>query len=803
MILSFLIFGYLGSKVVYEEDITKLLPSTETGGNEQLVFRNLKVKDKIFVLFTGDEPEKLSMICDDFMSVISNADSTNVLLDNVLYDFDEEMLIDAVGYLYDNAPVFIPTSSYDAIEESLSEDKIEMQMSSNFEILGSAAGGAMMDLVRIDPIGLRNTIFSGTGDLKESMGGNYLIYDSHFFTTDTTVALAFISPAFKSFDAKHSIELIDLIDKAIVDFRQKYPSVEILYHGAPVQSVYNSRQIKKDLIMTLSVSMIIISLIIGLCFKNKSTLFLLILPVIYGAIFALAMIYIIKGGMSLMALGIGAIVLGVALSYCLHVITHYKYVTDPVKVLEDQTVPVILGCLTTIGSFMGLLFTKSELLKDFGLFASLALIGTTFFALVFLPHLFNTKRNKRSDKAFAFLEKINSYPFEKQKWLIGIIVILFGASLYLKNFVTFDSDLKNIGYHEENVVRSQKIFTEKTARGMVTTYYAATSDNLDSAILKSREITRRLEILKDEGLLETYSKGNSLFLTEKEQEERIECWNNYWSNSKVDNVKKSLIKYGSEYGFRETTFRPFLEMISQRYEPVSICESDVLPEALMSNIIEVSDDSYMIFTSVTATKENQNKVSDEIASIPGSLVIDPFYYTSDMVSLINKDFNMTLAISSFFVFIVLLISFKSLVLAILAFLPMAMSWVIVLGIMGAMGLQFNLINIVISTFIFGIGVDYSIFIMDGLISKYQSNKDVLIFHKTAIIFSAIVLITGVVSLMFATHPAIKSIGFSTLIGMSATVLLSYTLQPFLFGLLIKAKQKTGTGKFLSKLEIKK
>ena len=289
MILSFLIFGYLGSKVVYEEDITKLLPSTETGGNEQLVFRNLKVKDKIFVLFTGDEPEKLSMICDDFMSVISNADSTNVLLDNVLYDFDEEMLIDAVGYLYDNAPVFIPTSSYDAIEESLSEDKIEMQMSSNFEILGSAAGGAMMDLVRIDPIGLRNTIFSGTGDLKESMGGNYLIYDSHFFTTDTTVALAFISPAFKSFDAKHSIELIDLIDKAIVDFRQKYPSVEILYHGAPVQSVYNSRQIKKDLIMTLSVSMIIISLIIGLCFKNKSTLFLLILPVIYGAIFALAM----------------------------------------------------------------------------------------------------------------------------------------------------------------------------------------------------------------------------------------------------------------------------------------------------------------------------------------------------------------------------------------------------------------------------------------------------------------------------------------------------------------------------------
>ena len=94
--------------------------------------------------------------------------------------------------------------------------------------------------------------------------------------------------------------------------------------------------------MTLSISMIIVCMIIGLCFKNKSTFFILALPVIYGTLFSLSIIYIIKGGMSLMALGIGAIVLGVALSYCLNVITHYKYVTDPIKVLEDQTMPVVL-----------------------------------------------------------------------------------------------------------------------------------------------------------------------------------------------------------------------------------------------------------------------------------------------------------------------------------------------------------------------------------------------------------------------------------------------------------------------------
>mgnify|MGYP003320666658 CR=1 FL=1 len=49
MIGSFLLFAWLGLKIKYEEDISKLLPSNTIGDTEQLVFDNLKVKDKIFV----------------------------------------------------------------------------------------------------------------------------------------------------------------------------------------------------------------------------------------------------------------------------------------------------------------------------------------------------------------------------------------------------------------------------------------------------------------------------------------------------------------------------------------------------------------------------------------------------------------------------------------------------------------------------------------------------------------------------------------------------------------------------------
>jgi predicted RND superfamily exporter protein len=145
-----------------------------------------------------------------------------------------------------------------------------------------------------------------------------------------------------------------------------------------------------------------------------------------------------------------------------------------------------------------------------------------------------------------------------------------------------------------------------------------------------------------------------------------------------------------------------------------------------------------------------------------------------------------LLISAIFVLVVLLFSFRDVLLALLAFLPMFLSWYVVQGWMAIIGLPFNLINIVISTFIFGIGVDYSIFVMQGLIAE-QNNQgtSLLQYHKVAIFFSALVLAIVMVTMLCAIHPAIKSIGICTLIGMASTIFITYMLQPLLFRWLMK------------------
>jgi len=75
-------------------------------------------------------------------------------------------------------------------------------------------------------------------------------------------------------------------------------------------------------------------------------------------------------------------------------------------------------------------------------------------------------------------------------------------------------------------------------------------------------------------------------------------------------------------------------------------------------------------------------------------------------------------------------------------------------------------------------------VMDGLTGT-DTRK--LSYHKTAILLSAVTLIVTVSSMLIAQHPAIKSVGFSTLVGMLSAVVLSYVLQPAVYRWLNRKK----------------
>lgn len=495
-----------------------------------------------------------------------------------------------------------------------------------------------------------------------------------------------------------------------------------------------------------------------------------------------------------MALGIGAIILGVAMSYVLHILVHYKYVANAEQVLRDETKPVLLGCVTTIGSFIGLLFVKTDLLQDFGLFAALAIIGTTVFSLVYLPHLMEMEKNRINRKAFALIDKVNAYRFHERKWLLGVIAILvltFTAA-YLFQGTKFDSDMSNLGYVDEEVNYANKLYHDKTATGYNSTFFASQGKTMEEALENFSLLENKLDSLQKQGLVKKYTPINKIFIPMQVQQERIDVWHEYWNEERLDNVRALIAKTAPKAGLNADGFEPFFDMAVAEYEPEPLYDAGIIPEGYLSTMMEETwNGDYLCITSVqyegkSSVSENKDflNICNTIAKEPDLLVMNTSYYTQDTLSALNSDFNVLQWMSMAFVFLVLHVSFHfNLRNTLLGFAPILLSWIVVLGAMAVFDVQFNLINIIISTFIFGIGVDYSIFVMNGLIADKDggaNDNEMLRFHKTAIIFSAAILIVTVASMLFAKHPAIKSVGFATLVGMISAVVLSYVCQPAIF-----------------------
>lgn len=765
--------GYLGSKLRFEENIATLLPKTEDSSKSGIAFSQIKVKDKIFILVhdradtsTSDRPgvtgpsgrDTLVMAMDAYMQELSGRDSHS-LVANCLYRLDQDDLMNLVWFAIGNLPAYLPEEAYPRLDSLLNEESIDKLVAGEYE-----------------------------GEIPST--GGLALRDGHIFSQDGTVAMAFLTPGFDALDSQAAGRLNSLLEEVRRHVEEQYPGVEILFHGNVITGCHNAGQIKKDLLYTVGISLIIICFVILLCFKTKRTLLHLVAPILYGTLVAMGGVYLIKGSLSIIALGIGAIVLGVAMSYCLHVLTHHKYVTDIETLLREQAKPVCLGCLTTVGAFAGLLLTSSELLSDFGIFASLSLLGTTFFALVFLPHFLKKEGAVKNEKAFNLVNRINSYPLDRNKPVVIFFSLLCAVCIFFSRKVGFDSDLNHIGYLDPATVRSERLYDAKVNGGCSSMYYAAVSADLDSAIYLSRSIGQRLAFLQQEGLVDSYSGADLILVPSDEQQANILRWKNYWNEGRIRRTFRLLEKEDAKYAWSDSAGMDipstFDAMARADYEPASIIDAGAIPEAFLCNYVEQSASGWLILTSALMDPENKKAVNDSINAIPGAVILDPFYYTGDMVEIVHEDFKVVLLVSSLFVLFVLLLTFRSITVTLIAFLPMLLSWYVVQGMMYMLGLQFNLINIMISTFIFGIGVDYSIFVMEGLLNKYRTGAyRLLTCHKAAILFSAFALMVVTLSLLFAVHPAIHSIGVCTLIGMASTILITYALQPLLFRLLLK------------------
>lgn len=790
-----LFMGYFALQVKFEENVTHFFPDTKDSQNTIKVFDNLKIKDKIIVMLSAAdtchavEPDSLIDTAGQLQQVLMDK-AGGTLIKGIFAQVDQSLIGGATDFVYDHLPLFLTDSDYQRFDSLLTTEGIRDIMQKNYTRLLSPAGIALRSYILNDPLGLGNEALKHLQDFQ--LEASYEIKQEHIFSKDGSTLLMFLTPVHSTGSTGKNEELIRILEDELRQVQQQHPSIRTEYFGGPSVGVYNARQIKQDTILTSSIALLIIIVFISLVFKRKRSIPLIITPVLFGGLFALFLIFFIKGSISAIAVGAGSAVMGIALSYSIHMLAHQNHVSTVQQLIKELAYPLTVGSFTTIGAFLGLIFTSSDLLRDFGLFASLALVGTTLFCLIYLPHFLKGQADVKQGRVLRLIEKINAYPYEKNKWLIGSILVITFICLFTSQKVGFNNDMMSLNYEPQHLKQSEEKLMQLFDDHEKTVLFISVGKDMSHATETYAETNRKLSTLKDQGLIKDYASASQFLISPQEQQVRLDKWKQYWTADKKKQVHDDLDAAAAAHRFRPGSFDSFYQWLDR---PFGIYQYDAQPDDLSGKLLnewQTSADSItMLISQIRVNEANKEAVYENFNKDRDVVIFDRSYFANKWVSAINDDFYLILYISSFLIFFALWFSYGRIELTLMSFLPMLISWVIILGLMGILGIEFNIINIILSTFIFGIGDDFSIFIMDGLQNKYRTGQKVLNSHKTAIFFSAFTTVVGMGALAFAKHPALQSISLISILGMVAVVLVAYTIQPLIFRFFIAGPASKG------------
>lgn len=783
-LLSFALWVGLATRIKLKEDISAMLPDSKVLKAMNNVISHTQAGEQVIFLVSFNDSTYI-----DNDSLVIAANDFNI---NFTTRFDEYidtiLLQPGSGYeetmtdmVQQNLPLFLDEKDYRKIDSLVTDERIANTIAANKRVLLSPASVFYKKLVATDPIGISAIVWNKLRALQYDDA--YESYEGYLFHKASGKLTFFMKPANKAGETGKNSKFFTEADEFITDWQQQHPGIHITYFGGPAVAAGNATQMRTDTIVTLSVTIVLLLALTFYFFRRKRTPLLLLVPVLYGGAMGVGILSLVQGSISVIALGAGAIIMGIAIDFSIHFLSQARNNDSIRETVKELSQPLTLGSFTTIAAFLSLRFVSTPILQDLGLFAAASLLGAALCTLIFLPHLPIGNTHKATAKPTIF-DSIARWKPESNKWLVLFIFLLTPVMLYFSTGVKFDSNLMNLNYLSPKLQQAQDEVSAVNTVALSSVFLVAQEGTEDAALQQLQSITDTIETLQEKGWVRGVSNPTLLLTSTQEQQSRIERWKNYWDNEKRDRVLQTANGAATDAGFAVNAFAQFEQTLSKNYTPFDSSSTAIL-KSLFPGGFSTDEGNHYAIAALKVPAEHRQQVFDKLATQEAVTVTDRQQGATQLVDILNTDFTDIAIYSSLIVFFALLLGYGRIELAIIAFLPMAISWIWIMGLMSLMGLQFNIVNIIISSLIFGLGDDYTIFTMDGMVEKYRTGKQKLTSVRAAVYVSAVTVVIGLGVLLLAKHPALRSIAFISVTGLVCVLFISQTLQPFLFNWFIQ------------------
>lgn len=799
LVASTLLLVALMSRLHYKEDITDFLPLDSHHQQAMTVYRDISGSNRIIVIFSGngqDESTASRMVeaADDFCNRTRKALKHGQLPRHNTIEInsqsDLERIAGVTEFIYSNIPYFLTTEDYRRMDSLLALPGYTVQkLQADRQMLLFPSGGLLESNLQYDPLSLFSPVIERLQQSEPSY--RYELFESHIFSPDMNHTFVMVSSPFGPSETENNGKLTEILDKYAQQTQKAYPGIRIRLAGGPVVAVGNASQIKSDSIISIALAGSLILLLLACYFRSGRNLMLIFLSIAWGWLFAMGALSLLHQSVSIIVIGISSIIIGIAVNYPLHLIAHLHHTPSMRQALREIILPLTVGNITTVGAFLTLVPLQSAAMRDLGLFSAFLLIGTILFVIVFLPHL----AHSTSSKPLAGLGSLGSFSIHNKPRIVSAVAMLTIVLGFFSFRTGFDTNLSHINYmtdeEKTDLAYLEQLSGQKAGEEPV--YLVSTGHTLDEALEQRHHTEAVLERLWHGKLPDKHNSVAPFLCSKTEQRERLQRWKRFVS--KNHHLFTTRITTAAETaGFAPEAFRPFMQTVSRDYAPQEASYFQPLTASVLSGLVtyDKQSDRYSVvdkylLPSTIATKFSA-KADSALTSDPltrkDSFAFNISGLNSKIATNLSDDFNYIGYACGFIVFLFLWLTLGSIELAALSFLPMAVSWVWILGLMGLFGLDFNIVNVILATFIFGQGDDCTIFMTEGCQYEYAYGKRMLGSYKNSISLSALIMFIGMGALILARHPALHSLGTITIVGMLSVVLMAYLLPPLVFRWLI-------------------
>ncbi|MBF0432891.1 MAG: MMPL family transporter [Fibrobacteria bacterium] len=607
---------------------------------------------------------------------------------------------------------------------------------------------------------------------------------SYLGSEDEKALIMHIFPRFDVSDVEKCRAFFSDIQTAIRQLTN-WNKVNILFTGEVMESIQNEGRLLSEIMSSGWLSFFIILTILVLFFFRVPTgSLLIILPLIMGILWTMALTYLFIGYLSMITLSLGIILLGLGLDAALHLLARYseerrKNLSAKIAfetIILETGPAVTTGALTSAAAFFAITITDFKGFSEFGLIAGMGMLCTLIAILLVFPCILILVEPLKLVTVFGPRiynhTQFSRKPYRSRK-LHFLVLILVTIILCFRGVqYDFEYNFDKLGFPNTNAIADSIV--------------QSTGDAISSPTVvlcpNQSEARRVAQHIKEYKLKDTLSPTIHSVMTlsdllPERQKEKMNVITklNHMITPKIINSAGERLKGD-------------LQKLKDALDITPVNISD-LPESFRKKFTgknRLPGNFTFIFPSV-----DLNDGLNCMAFAEDTRVINPdsttTYYTSgiaviyaDLLTIMIPDILKALMLAMLTVFILVLFHTRSCRGTLVIIFPIIISIIWTMGFMKHINMKISYFNLVVLPSMIGIGIDNSVHLYHRYLEEGIGSLHFVLKRTGRLIcITSATSAAGFFGLAFSSHRGLYAMGITAILGISLTLLASLLFVPLI------------------------